>query len=164
MPQADGSVFKQRGSSLNGSRPTTCMKTEGRSRLIFGEDERVANWVKERLPNFIGWNGAYVAIGYELQGKLRGGVTFTQYCHPNIVIACALEAPLTRRFLRGIFYYPFHQLEVRRVTALIDAKNAKSRALVEHAGFTYEGTMAEAAPDDDVVIYGLLRRNCRWLG
>lgn len=133
------------------------------ARLIFNEDERVAQWVKERLPDFMGWNGYYVAIGYERQGALYGGVVFTQYSVANIVIACALEAPLTRRFLRGIFYYPFHQLGVRRVTALVDSKNAKSRQLVEHAGFVQEGVMREAAPDDDVVIYGLTKKACRWL-
>jgi RimJ/RimL family protein N-acetyltransferase len=118
--------------------------------------------VRDRLPNFLGWNGHYIAIGYE-RGSLCGGVVFTQYAHPNIVIACVLEAPLTRRFLRGIFYYPFHQLGVRRVTALVDAKNLKSRRLVEHAGFVQEGIMREAAPDDDVVVYGMTRSECRWL-
>jgi len=144
--------------------PTTCSNQAVRSRLVFGEDTRVAQFVRERLPNFIGWNGYYVAIGYEIAGQLRGGITFTQYAHPNIVIACALEAPLTRRFLRGIFYYPFRQLGVRRVTALIDSRNSASRRLVEHAGFVQEGVMRHAAPNDDVVIYGLLKEDCRWLG
>jgi RimJ/RimL family protein N-acetyltransferase len=123
----------------------------------------VADWVRGKLPQFLGWNGSFVAIGYERSGVLVGGVVFTQYAHPNIVIACALEAPLTRRFLRGIFYYPFRQLGVRRVTALIDAKNTKSRQLVEHAGFVQEGLMRDAAPDDDVLIYGMTRSECRWL-
>lgn len=123
----------------------------------------MAEWCQERLPDFLGWNGAYVAIGYERGGELVGGIVFTGYCQTNIVMACVLEAPLTRRFLRGIFFYPFLQLKVPRVTALIDASNMKSRRLVEHTGFRQEGRMREAAKDGDVIIYGMLRSECRWL-
>src|SRR5690348_14450474 len=130
------SPCSSRISQSSGSAPTICSNLGGRSSvLIFGQDQRVADWVRSRLPDFIGWNGYYVAIGYEREGDLTGGVVFTQFSGCNIVIACALEAPLTRRFLRGIFFYPFHQLKCRRVTALIDSKNLKSRSLVEHAGF-----------------------------
>lgn len=90
-------------------------------------------------------------------------MVFTDYCHPNIRICAVLEAPLTRRFLRGIYFYPFNQLKVMRVTALIDAGNMKSRSLVEHDGFIKEGCMRKAAPNDDVMVYGLLKEHCRWL-
>lgn len=133
------------------------------SRLLFGEDARVAQWCAQRIPQHLGWGGQYVAVGYERRGALQGGVIFTDYCHPNIRICAVLEAPLTRRFLRAIYFYPFRQLNVTRITALIDARNVKSRALVEHDGFVPEGCMRKAALDDDVMIYGLLRSECRWL-
>src|SRR5215510_3225332 len=133
------SVCKSRTSSDNGTRPITCASPAARSRLVFGEDERVANWVRERLPHFLGWNGHYVAIGYERLGKIAGGVVFTQFSGLNIVLACALEAPLTRMFLRALFFYPFLQLGCARMTLLIDEDNAKSIRLVEHVGFQLEG-------------------------
>lgn len=133
------------------------------SRLLFGEDQRVADWVQTRLPDFQGWNGAYVAIGYVRKGILAGGVVFSMYSGANICIACALDAPLTRRFMRAIFYYPFLQLKCRRVTALVNAQNLSSRELVEHAGFKEEGCMREATPDDDVIVYGMTRAECRWI-
>jgi RimJ/RimL family protein N-acetyltransferase len=163
MRQAVESVSSSQALSCNGTQPIISTPTEGRSRLVFGEDERVANWVRERLPNFLGWNGHYVAIGYERK-RLCGGVVFTQYSGANIVIACALEAALTRRFLRAIFYYPFLQLKCRRVTALIDDDNLRSCRLVESAGFEFEGRMKHATETGDVLIYGLLRERCRWLG
>ena len=132
-------------------------------KLVFGDDERVAQWCRERLPNFLGWNGHYIAIGYSAGPNLLGAVVFTQFSGANIVIACALEAPLTRRFLRAIFYYPFLQLGCRRVTALIDADNAKSIRLVEHVGFEQEGRMKHATTTGDVLIYGLTKERCRWL-
>jgi len=132
------------------------------SRLIFNEDERIANLVKERMPNFLGWNGHYRAVGYELRGRLGGGVVYTQHSGANIVVATVLEAPLTRGFLRSIFFYPFCQLECRRMTALVE--NLKSQRLIEHVGFRLEGRMREAAFDNDVLVYGLLKREARkWL-
>ncbi len=111
----------------------------------------------------MGWNGHFVAIGYERAGHLRGGVVFTQYSGANIVMACALEAPLTRMFLRAMFIYPFLQLGCRRMTLLIDEDNKKSIRLVEHVGFKQEGRMREAMPRGDVLVYGLLKSECRFL-
>lgn len=163
MPPADVSPSRSPISRCSGTPLTTCMSREGRSRLIFGEDERVANWCRERLPDFLGWNGYYVAIGYERASQLAGGVVFTQFSGANIVLAAVLEAPLTRMFLRAMFFYPFLQLEVRRITVLIDEDNAKSIRLVEHVGFEKEGRMRNATAKGDVLIYGLLKERCQWL-
>jgi len=143
---------------------STLQQQKYRSRLLFNEDERIARWVQERMPNFLGWNVHYRAMGYELRGILAGGVVYTQHSCANIVVATVLEAPLTRRFLRSIFHFPFVQLRCRRMTALVDTKNFKSRRLVEHIGFRLEGRMREAAPDDDVLVYGLLKCEAgKWL-
>lgn len=164
MPQAVASACKPGASSPSGTPPTTSVRQEGHSRLIFNEDERIATWVQHRMPNFLGWNGYYRAVGYERRGVLAGGVVYTQHSGANIVVATVLEAPLTRGFLRSIFYYPFVQLGCRRMTALIDAKNVRSQELVEHLGFVREGRMHDATPDDDVLVYGLLKRNAKkWL-
>lgn len=123
----------------------------------------MGNWCRERLPNFLGWGGQYLAIGYERSTGLAGGVVFTQHSHPNIVMAAVLEAPLTRRFLRALFFYPFLQLNCERITVLIDDDNSKSIRLVEHVGWQREGRMRRARPGGDVLIYGLLRSECAWL-
>lgn len=105
-----------------------------------------------------------MAIGYERRGQLQGGVVFTQYTVTNITITSVLEAPLTRKFMRAIYLYPFMQLKVKRVTALVDKLNTASRRLVEHDGYIKEGCLREAAANgDDVIVYGLLRKDCRWL-
>lgn len=163
MSQADESRSQSPTSRSNGQPPITCSPREGRSRLIFDESERIAKWCQERLPDYIGWSGPYQAIGYEVAGELKGGVVFTQYTVTNITLTTVLEAPLTRRFLRAVFYYPFLQLQVRRVTALINSRNRASRKLVEKAGFVKEGRLRDAAVDDDVIVYGMLKRECRWI-
>jgi len=111
----------------------------------------------------MGWGSACVTIGYERSGVLAGGIVYTQHSHPNIIMAAVLEAPLTRRFLRALFYYPFLQLGCERITVLIDDNNLKSRRLVEHVGWKLEGRLRRARPGGDVLLYGLLREECRWL-
>lgn len=123
----------------------------------------MADWVRARLPNFIGWGGQYIAIGYQREGYLQGGVVFTQHSGPNILMAAALDAPLTRRFLRALFHYPFLQLKCERITVLIDDDNPKSIRLVEHVGFVREGCLRRARPGGNVYLYGLLREHCAWL-
>jgi RimJ/RimL family protein N-acetyltransferase len=134
------------------------------SKLVFGEDERVAKWCQERLPNFSGWQGGYyVAIGREKDSVLNGGIVFTDCTRCNMTLSIVLEAPFTRPFLRAIFYYPFLQMKVRRVTALVNSKNLKSRRLCEHTGFVQEGVLRDGAVDDDVIIFGMTRNECRYL-
>lgn len=94
---------------------------------------------------------------------LQAGVVFTQYSGANVVMATALDKPLTRGFLRSAFFYPFCQLKVRRVTVLVDVTNHASQRLVEHLGFVREGLLREAAPKEDVIVYGMLKRECRYL-
>lgn len=116
------------------------------------------------MPNYIGWNGYYQAIGEERDGKLCRAVVYTNASPTNVVTSIVLEAPLTRRFLYAVFYYPFVQLGVRRITALVEAWNRRSIDLVEHLGFVAEGRMREAALEGgDVIVYGLMRSDCRFL-
>lgn len=115
------------------------------------------------MPNFIGWNGYYQAIGYEVDGELKGGVVYTDASPTNVVLSTVLEAPLTRRFMYGIFAYPFVQLRVKRVTALVEEWNTRSICLCTHAGFRVEGKMREAAVGGgNVVIMGMLASESRW--
>ena len=71
---------------------------------------------------------------------------------------------MTRDFLRATFFYPFEQLKVRRIGALVAANNADSLRITKHAGFTLEGIAREAwAPGIDIVCFGMLRHECRFL-
>lgn len=71
---------------------------------------------------------------------------------------------LSRTALAVFFSYPFQELGLRRVTALVAKKNKKSRKLCEDLGFSQEGRLRQAAVNgDDLIVYGLLRKDCRWL-
>lgn len=162
--QVDGSPSKRSALPFNGSRSTTCLKPAARSRLIFGEDQRVAEWCESKIVHFSGWGTDPKAIGYEIEGKLRGGVVYTNYSGANVFASIAADAPLTRRFLYAMFWCPFVQFEVRHIACAIEESNRASIKLCMHMGFRLEGRMRESAINgEDVIIMGLLKRDCRFL-
>ncbi len=126
-------------------------------------------------PEIVAWVGVAtghkydstaVGIGYERDGRIVQGVVFTDYTVTNIQIHIARdqEHPFYSAFIAAAMDYPFRQLSCRRVTAFVAAKNLKSQRLAEKFGGTPEGVMLDALDDDDLIVYGLLRRNAQhWL-
>jgi len=118
-----------------------------------------------RIPHVDDW-GRYTAIGLERGGQIIAATIYNHYTGPNVMTSIVGEPGrrwLTRQYLGAIFRYPFLQLGVRRITALVATRNSDSRRFVEHLGFTVEGLMRHAAVDDDLLVYGMLRQDCRFL-
>jgi|TARA_R100001530_G_scaffold3596_5_gene5285 RimJ/RimL family protein N-acetyltransferase len=108
----------------------------------------------------------YSAIGLIKDDELVAGVIYNHATGSNIMAhIAAVEGKkwLTREFLFAMFDYPFNQLGVRRITGLVPKKNTVARRFDTHLGFKYEGNMRNALPDDDMIIYGMLREKCKWL-
>ena len=70
---------------------------------------------------------------------------------------------MNREFLWYCFYYPFEQLQVKKILGLVESDNAEARKLDEHLGFTLEATLKDAAPKGDLLIYSMTRDQCKWL-
>lgn len=70
---------------------------------------------------------------------------------------------LNREFILRCFAYPFTQCNLRRVTGLVPSKNTAARKFDEHLGFRLEGRCRDALPDDDLLIYGMTRAECRYI-
>lgn len=128
---------------------------------MFGPE--VAQWVWSRLdakPQ----DGAQ-AIGL-MGNELLAGVVFTRY-HPGITIELTIASKgsmwAVPDYFRTIFAYPFKQLDCQRATAIVASRNRKSRALCEHLGFVQEGVCRYGFKDDDAVVYGIYRNDCRWI-
>ena len=69
-----------------------------------------------------------------------------------------------RGILRGCFSYPFNQLRVRRVTALVPKKNKHARRFNERLGFVHEGTHPQSMADGGAMCsYGMVREKCKWI-
>lgn len=68
-----------------------------------------------------------------------------------------------REFLWFCSYYPFEQLGARKVLAPVESTNLRSIKWTEHFGFELESTLKEAAPKGDLLIYSMMRDQCKWL-
>lgn len=139
-------------------------------KVLFGHSKDVAAWVKERIPHVHDF-GACEALGVvDDAGALAAGVVFNHWLEREQVmsISAAAEKPAWCRpqILRIIFSYPFDQMRARRLTTITRADHAakRTRRFLQHLGFKYEGIAREYYPDAvGAVIYGMLRRECRWL-
>jgi RimJ/RimL family protein N-acetyltransferase len=134
--------------------------------LICDQKERCGDWAKARIPHVESWGEWYEAIGWERDGELVAVVVWNLYSGADIAIHIAAVPGrhwMTRTFLRAAFRYPFLQLGCRRVSGFVPSKNAEALRFDRHLGFRDEGLMRHALPDDDVVVLGMLKEECRWL-
>lgn len=133
--------------------------------LIYGQDETLLPWACERI-GIHRFRYDAKAIGREVDGELVAVVVYDGFseCDCNMHIASNGSGHwMNRELLVHAFAYPFIQLDLRRVTALVPARNAAALRLDAHLGFAYEGRCKDALPDDDLIILGMTRANCRFI-
>ena len=133
--------------------------------LIYGRDKEIAEWVSRRAPHADGGFEKYVAIGIEENGEIIAGCVYNDYRGYAMHVSIASTTPrwATRGNLYALFAYPFLQLNVKRLTAYTGLSMASVRTFLVRLGFVQEGVIREGFVDDDCVVYGMLRGECRWL-
>ncbi len=136
-------------------------------RVIYGQDQRVCEWVGDRVDEQEFGPGS-IGIGLEENGELVAGVVFNMYTGPSIsmhVAAIPGRRWMTREYLWRCFAYPFLQLKCNRITGLVRVDNIDAQKFDEHLGFKREGLVRKACTDGtDMILYGMLREECRFLG
>lgn len=136
-------------------------------RILANEDKRVAEWVSQQMPIFEFGSSPYTAIGLAANnGELIAGVVYQNYIKTSIDVHIAAIGRrwATREFLGECCRYPFLTLGCRRMTGLVPARNEEGARFDEKFGFTYEGRIRKILPNgDDLIVYGMLREECRWL-
>ncbi len=99
--------------------------------------------------------------------KIIAGVVFNNTTSdPGLMeatIASTSPKWCNRATLRLIFRYVFEQAGCRRLTATTEAKNQSARTFLCKLGFREEGVIRQGFPNDDAVVYGMLKGECRWL-
>lgn len=138
-------------------------------RTVFGQDEKVAEWVGSKIgnPKF----GLYTAIGVVEDGTPIAGVIYSNYFQHegkpiSIEISCAAidKRWATREVLRQLFSYPFHQLGLARIQVSIPVESANVRKFNEKLGFKYEGTGRKAHfLGGDMDVLSMLKHECKWI-
>lgn len=138
------------------------------SLIVETPDRVIARFVAARQgqPPTWAWQEPYNAIGLVRDGYLIAGVLYTNGEARNTCMhvgAINGKRWLTRAFLFACFDYPFNQLGKRRVTALVRRSNHVARGFVRGLGFALEGKMGHYFDDDDMLVFGLKKADCRWL-
>jgi len=134
-------------------------------RAIFDQHARIARFVCQHAPHSEKGFDKYVAIGLEDEGQLIAGCVYSEYRGHSIHVSMASTTPrwATKSTLALFFGYPFLQLKCKRLTAYTGKSMANVRAFLTRLGFTQEGVIREGFADDDCVVYGMLRDECRWI-
>lgn len=133
--------------------------------IVAQPKEKIAMFVAQCVRGqHLPW-GEYNALGNVRDGVLLAGVVYNHFSDHNVCMHVGAVGRywLTPDFLHAAFDYPFNQLKVKRVTGLVPKKNKAARKLDENLGFTIEGNMRQALADDDMLLYGMTRSECRWL-
>ena len=99
------------------------------------------------------------------QGELALIWVYHNFAEMNceITVVSFQPAVYTPRILSSLFAYPFFQLGLRRVTAVIRADNQRSLEQTRRMGFRVEGLLRNWYPDCHGILHGLLREECKWV-
>lgn len=129
----------------------------------------VVEWVAKRTNEF-GRFGTDIGIGWQRNGELVAGVAYGNWNGVNVECHIASDGTrrwMTREYLWAIFDYPFNRVGgtygAKRITVCVGEGNAASRRFVEHLGFKLEAKLAGAHPTGDLLIFRLLKHECRWI-
>lgn len=134
--------------------------------ILFQQDERLIRHAEAALGVQFDPGAHAIGLAGEDGDRLRAISIFERFtegeCHIHLWTDGSGHA-LSMRFLRVSFYFPFVQLGLRRLTGLVPSNNEKALRLDMKLGFKEEGRMREALPDCDIVVLGMLRRECRFI-
>lgn len=114
-----------------------------------------------------------VGFTYWVDNKLIGLVSFSDYyASLSVVIHCDfhpnyIEA-MNRKVICQVFRYAFNNLKVNRITTyIVKGITDKLAKFIKGLGFKKEGKLEEAVELNnkfyDLIVYGMIRKNCKWL-
>lgn len=101
-------------------------------------------------------------IGEQINGKIVSMVAFDNFNGTNIDVHI-VSSKITRKLLRAIASYVFDVCGCRRMTSLNDSSDFQMGPYLERLGFKYEGTIRHGLPNSDVIVYGMIREDCKWV-
>lgn len=124
----------------------------------------IVEWAQEQLRAQYASNA--VGIGWRRRGRLIAALVFEGFNGCNIFfhIVKIHGETMPVELIAAMFDYPFRQLGVRRISALISNSNKVSKAFARRLGGRLEGVLEDAVPDGDLCVFGLLRKDAeKWL-
>lgn len=101
----------------------------------------------------------------ERSGRPAGAVLYTNFRESSIEFTAAGEPGwMTRQTIREMFAFPFVELKVWNLLALIKRGNRVARETSRGLGFTELCVLESGgAKRDDIILHNMTRDKCRWL-
>lgn len=128
--------------------------------LVWENAPEIGRWMESRGAGHLA-PGTFTAIGWTERGELTGALAFRDSNGIHCLVSIALEG---RRFPRPLLYaalyYVFIQLDLKRVTFVIESDNLPSQNLVTRLGAKREATLRGAGKSGDLFIYALFPGDC----
>lgn len=132
--------------------------------IICNQDARVSAFVSQQI-GVEEWSNCR-SIGLEKNGELVAGIVYDYYTGTNICMHIAAKGKrwMTKEFLWFMFYYPFVQLGVNRLTGIIPESNKESVRFAQGLhGAKLEARLKDAHPDGDMLIFVMFKDDCKYL-
>ncbi len=133
--------------------------------LIYEQNKNLLAWAASRIG--VQFRPDARTIGYARDGELIAVVVYDGFSMGDVnmhIVSDGGQRFLTRELLTAAFAFPFIQCGLRRVTALVPAKNRDALKFDEELGFRREGYHPRAAEGGgDLISLGMLRENCRYI-
>jgi RimJ/RimL family protein N-acetyltransferase len=133
--------------------------------IVINASDAVTSWVNNQLGGALGECNNCIGIGVTKDEKLIAGVVFNHFDKYDVAMTVASTDAswLSRGVLYVLFSYAFVDLGCVRVTALTKKKNKHARSFLEKLGFEQEGRLRRKFGKEDGIIYGMLKRDCKWI-
>jgi len=132
-------------------------------KIIDNDNERCRTWMSEQCNKRC--SDMVQTIGLENKGALVAVVGYNCFngksCQQHIVVGKSARG--TKAFLWFIFHYPFIQLGLEMLIAIMPEDNADIVKMAKQAGFIEEYRIDGAHPDGDLILCTMRRSDCRFL-
>ena len=138
-----------------------CVPTRLGWHIVQGAE--VGVWVADRIAGEF-YSETSSAIGLEKNGVIVAGVIYENWNRASIFCHIAIEARLTKAYLKAIFDYPFNVCNVKKIIVPVVSNHVKSIKLVTNMGFTEEARIVDGSQDGDIIFLTMTKENCRFLG
>ena len=129
---------------------------------VFEPQEAIIAWAGRQLG--VNFHQPCYAIGVvNNAGEPVGAAVFNDFADRNIEVTMVGPGAFSRSIARVMAEFAFNANNVSRLTVRTRAKNKKLAALIEKTGWKREGRLRRWYGDDDAIVFGMLRKECRFL-
>jgi RimJ/RimL family protein N-acetyltransferase len=136
------------------------------SRLLVNCDEFVKDWVAVMCGVGVIRDAEAKGLGcLNVDGLLVAGVVYSRFAGNTAFIdaAAAPNAHIPRVVLAAFVDYPFNQLGLQALFSHIREGNHRAVRIVTKIGFQFQSKIPQGYPDGDMLLYTLVRKDCRYL-